>query len=121
MSEQPALVMKSGSPLSAIFIPSVELVDVHKTETNTRLNFKVPEQWILVHLPKGFVALNGCSLTVGADVDNGELQCSPYTRNAGSYHIWPGHCWQTHKLGPWTANTNDRRHDRKMGLTIKNS
>ena len=62
-----------GDILSGHIHTVAELVDVHKTETNTRLNFKVPEQWIKYILPKGFVALNGCSLTVGADVDNGEF------------------------------------------------
>lgn len=36
---------------------------------NVRMRFRVPARWGKYILPKGFVSLDGCSLTVGADVE----------------------------------------------------
>lgn len=42
-----------------------EVVAVEETEDNRRVLFKVPEHIMKYVLPKGFVAVDGCSLTVG--------------------------------------------------------
>ncbi len=59
-----------GHLLSGHIHTSVTLESVEKTENNTKLTFVAPEEWIKFVLPKGFVALNGASLTVGATVEH---------------------------------------------------
>lgn len=41
------------------------IAKLEKTEDNRRLQFQVPVEWIKYILEKGFVAVDGCSLTVG--------------------------------------------------------
>eukprot|EP00241_Pyramimonas_parkeae_P012668 CAMPEP_0114254106 /NCGR_PEP_ID=MMETSP0058-20121206/16788_1 /TAXON_ID=36894 /ORGANISM="Pyramimonas parkeae, CCMP726" /LENGTH=286 /DNA_ID=CAMNT_0001368275 /DNA_START=60 /DNA_END=920 /DNA_ORIENTATION=- len=38
---------------------------VEDSENNRRLVFTVPEEWMKYILPKGFIAIDGCSLTIG--------------------------------------------------------
>ncbi|MDD4348186.1 MAG: riboflavin synthase subunit alpha [Opitutales bacterium] len=41
-----------------------EIVDIRKPENNTVIRFKVPGQWMHYVFSKGFLSINGCSLTV---------------------------------------------------------
>ncbi|WP_250657895.1 riboflavin synthase subunit alpha [Alkalimarinus coralli] len=54
-----------GHLLSGHIHTTVVVSSVEKTENNCIIKFKVPEEWIKYILEKGFVAVNGCSLTVG--------------------------------------------------------
>lgn len=47
---------------------TAELASVQQSPDNLRLAFRVPPQWMKYVLPKGFIALNGCSLTVHLSV-----------------------------------------------------
>jgi riboflavin synthase len=48
-----------------------KLVDIVKTETNCQLTFLVEQQWQKYILPKGYVSINGISLTVGEASSSG--------------------------------------------------
>lgn len=41
------------------------MTSLERTEDNRRLQFSVPPPWIKYVLEKGFIAVDGCSLTVG--------------------------------------------------------
>lgn len=42
------------------------IVEVQETENNKRLTFEIPDdKWMKYVLPKGFISVDGCSLTVG--------------------------------------------------------
>ncbi|PID42676.1 MAG: riboflavin synthase [Proteobacteria bacterium] len=68
-----------GHLLSGHIHTTVEVADIIKSENNTTLVFNAPRQWLRYILPKGFVGLNGASLTVGAEV----------TENRFSVHLIP--------------------------------
>ncbi|UZE94752.1 riboflavin synthase subunit alpha [Alkalimarinus alittae] len=59
-----------GHLLSGHIHTTVEVSSVEKTENNCIITFKVPTKWTKYILPKGFVAVNGCSLTVGEVANN---------------------------------------------------
>lgn len=59
-----------GHLLSGHIHTTVNVVSVDKPENNCIITFEVPSEWIKYILPKGFVAVNGCSLTVGEVADN---------------------------------------------------
>ena len=46
------------------------IADIQKTETNCAIYIENPEQWLKYILPKGFITVNGTSLTVGKVSDN---------------------------------------------------
>lgn len=54
-----------------------EIVSVETPENNRVVTFRVPTEWMKYILPKGFVGLDGCSLTV-VDVD----------KAAGTFSVW---------------------------------
>jgi len=54
-----------GHHVSGHVHTTAELSEVQQTQDNRRLSFRVPRQWMKYILPKGFIAVNGCSLTVG--------------------------------------------------------
>jgi riboflavin synthase len=58
-----------GHILSGHVIGTSEVVTVHNTENNRRLTFQSHPAWLKFVFNKGFMALNGCSLTV-ASVDH---------------------------------------------------
>ena len=60
-----------GHILSGHVADCVEVVAMKRSDTEARLSFLVPDQWCRYLMPKGFVALNGCSLTV-ADYDRSQ-------------------------------------------------
>ncbi|MGV2987014.1 riboflavin synthase subunit alpha [Vibrio sp. E150_011] len=57
-----------GHPLSGHVDFKTELVDILKQEDNYRIRFGLPEQWKPYVFPKGYIAINGASLTV-SEVD----------------------------------------------------
>lgn len=58
-----------GHVLSGHVHGLAEVVDVHHAEGNMRVRWRVPERCAKYVFPKGYVALNGCSLTVGTVED----------------------------------------------------
>ena len=54
-----------GHIMSGHVFGAIELIDVLKTPSNVTLVFKLPRKAKAYVLAKGFVGLNGCSLTVG--------------------------------------------------------
>lgn len=54
-----------GHLLSGHIHDQVSICKIERPENNCILWFEVSEQWLKYILPKGFVALNGCSLTIG--------------------------------------------------------
>ncbi len=59
-----------GHLLSGHIHTQARVVTIEKPDNNCIITFEVPETWTKYILPKGFVALNGCSLTVGDVVNN---------------------------------------------------
>lgn len=57
-----------GHPLSGHVDVVAKVIDVERPENNRVLTFEVPAPWIRYVFPKGFIGLNGASLTV-ASVD----------------------------------------------------
>ncbi|WP_028115402.1 riboflavin synthase [Ferrimonas senticii] len=56
------------------------LSEIDKTATNCRLRLQLPSQWMKYILHKGFVGVDGCSLTVGDVYDDGfDLHLIPET------------------------------------------
>lgn len=54
-----------------------EIISVETPENNRVITFRVPKEWMKYILPKGFIGLDGCSLTV-VDVD----------KAAGTFSVW---------------------------------
>jgi riboflavin synthase len=59
-----------GHQLSGHISCVVTIDDIVRTTDNCTLWFRVPEQQLQYLLPKGFVSLNGCSLTIGEVLDS---------------------------------------------------
>ena len=59
-----------GHLLSGHIHDTVTVTNVVKEENNVTVFFKVSSQWLDYLLPKGYVALNGASLTIGEKVQN---------------------------------------------------
>lgn len=57
-----------GHEISGHVDGTVRIIDVDATENNRILTFEAPADYMKYIFPKGFIALNGCSLTV-VDVD----------------------------------------------------
>ena len=57
-----------GHEISGHVDGTVEIIDIERPEGNCILSFRAPADYIRYIFPKGFIALNGCSLTV-VDVD----------------------------------------------------
>lgn len=55
-----------GHILSGHIIDTAPIVDVVESENNRRLTFEGSTRWMKYVFDKGFLALNGCSLTVAA-------------------------------------------------------
>lgn len=66
-----------GHPLSGHIDCQATLVDVRRPENNHVLRLQVPPQWLRYIFPKGYIAINGASLTI-AEVD----------KAAGWFEIW---------------------------------
>jgi riboflavin synthase len=59
-----------GHLLSGHVHTTAELVAIDRPENNCTLTFEVPEQWTKYIFPKGYIAINGASLTIGEVTDN---------------------------------------------------
>ncbi|MGF1776408.1 riboflavin synthase subunit alpha [Vibrio nomapromontoriensis] len=57
-----------GHPLSGHVDFKTTLVDIHQQEDNYRIRFSLPKEWKPYVFPKGYIAINGASLTV-SEVD----------------------------------------------------
>ncbi len=66
-----------GHPLSGHVDFQATLVEVRHPENNHVLRIQVPPQWMRYIFPKGYIAINGASLTI-AEVD----------RAAGCFEVW---------------------------------
>ena len=66
-----------GHPLSGHIDFQATLVEVRHPENNHVLRVQVPPQWMRYVFPKGYIAINGASLTI-AEVD----------RAAGCFEVW---------------------------------
>lgn len=66
-----------GHPLSGHVDFQATLVEVRHPENNHVLRIQVPPQWMRYIFPKGYIAINGASLTV-AEVD----------RETGCFEVW---------------------------------
>lgn len=66
-----------GHPLSGHIDFQATLVEVRHPENNHVLRIQVPPQWMRYVFPKGYIAINGASLTI-AEVD----------RSAGCFEVW---------------------------------
>ncbi len=59
---------------------TAELVEITTGEKDAKIRFRVPEQWAKYVFPRGFLAVNGCSLTVAeADGDIFTIYLIPET------------------------------------------
>lgn len=54
-----------GHLLSGHIHTTADLVSVERPENNCTLTFEVPEAWSRYLFPKGYIAINGASLTIG--------------------------------------------------------
>ncbi|WP_019617033.1 riboflavin synthase [Psychromonas ossibalaenae] len=61
-----------GHLLSGHVHTQAEIVTINRTDTNCDICFSIDAQWLKYILPKGFIAIDGISLTLG-DVDNGQF------------------------------------------------
>lgn len=59
-----------GHLLSGHIHTTAECVAIDTPENNRTLQFELPPQWLRYVFPKGFIAVNGASLTVGEVSDN---------------------------------------------------
>lgn len=59
-----------GHVLSGHVHQQAVICEIEKTENNCVVWFEVDTEWMKYILPKGFVALNGCSLTIGEVISN---------------------------------------------------
>ena len=53
-----------GHLMSGHIMGTAEIIHVEKTENNHAVTFQVPKEWMKYILPKGFIGLDGASLTV---------------------------------------------------------
>lgn len=59
-----------GHLLSGHIHTTATLVDIQTPENNRTLTFEVPESWQKYLFPKGYIAINGASLTIGEVTGN---------------------------------------------------
>jgi riboflavin synthase len=59
-----------GHLLSGHVHTTAEVVAIDRPENNCTLTFEVPEQWTKYIFPKGYIAINGASLTIGEVTSN---------------------------------------------------
>lgn len=62
-----------GHLLSGHIHDTVEIIDILTEKNNVTIYFQFAPQWQDFILPKGYVSLNGCSLTIGEKVEGGRF------------------------------------------------
>lgn len=77
-----------GHMMSGHITTTINLIDRKETETNCELIFSCPDDLRPYILPKGFVGLNGCSLTIGSNVsDQFSVHLIPETLEVTTFGI----------------------------------
>src|SRR5690606_13372650 len=59
-----------GHLLSGHIHTTATIVDIERPENNCTLHFEVPQAWARYIFPKGYIAINGASLTIGDVLGN---------------------------------------------------
>lgn len=93
-----------GHLMSGHIIDQVQLIKREELDTNNlRLQFSVAEQWHKYLFDKGFVGLNGCSLTVAELTPAGfSVYLIPETRRATTFDSLPEGAWVNLEIDPQT-------------------
>ncbi|MDR9467100.1 riboflavin synthase subunit alpha [Marinospirillum sp.] len=96
--------LMSGHVIDQVQLSSRQELD----ENNLRLEFTVPEQWMKYIFPKGYIGLNGCSLTVGEVESNRfSVYLIPETRRATTFGTMPEGTPVNLEIDPQTQVTVD--------------
>jgi riboflavin synthase len=66
-----------GHPISGHVDCTAKVVQIHTPDNNRVLTFMIPKEWMRYIFPKGYIALNGTSLTV-----------SGVNKSAGIFEVW---------------------------------
>ena len=76
-----------GHVVSGHISDTIEIVKIEKTDTNTAIYLQADSKWSKYLMPKGFVSLNGCSLTIGETVEEGRfsIHLIPETLNVTTF------------------------------------
>ncbi|MFC3151723.1 riboflavin synthase subunit alpha [Litoribrevibacter euphylliae] len=76
-----------GHVVSGHICDTVEIARIEATETNTAIYLQADPKWSKYLMPKGFVSLDGCSLTIGEKVDQGRfsIHLIPETLNVTTF------------------------------------
>jgi len=78
--------LMSGHVIDQVRLTSRQELD----KENLRLEFTVPEEWMKYIFAKGYIGLNGCSLTVGeVEADRFSVYLIPETRRATTFGTLP--------------------------------
>lgn len=78
--------LMSGHVIDQVALTAFQELD----EENLRLEFTVPEKWMKYIFAKGYIGLNGCSLTVGEVEENRfSVYLIPETRRATTFGTMP--------------------------------
>ena len=80
-----------GHILSGHIQTQARIVELSNTATHYNIKLEVPEAWVKFIMYKGFIAINGCSLTVGAvEANQFWIHLIPETlrvTNLGQYQV----------------------------------
>lgn len=79
-----------GHVLSGHIIDTAEVTKIVNTENNRRLRFRGNKQWMKYIFNKGFLAVNGCSLTVAAidhETEEFDINLIPETLQRTNFSI----------------------------------
>ena len=98
-----------GHLMSGHVIDQVELTARQELdENNLRLEFTVPDQWMKYIFAKGYIGLNGCSLTVGeVEANRLSVYLIPETRRATTFGEMPEGTGVNLEIDPQTQVTVD--------------
>lgn len=98
-----------GHLMSGHVIDQVQLIQRQELdENNLRLEFRVPSQWMKYVFPKGYIGLNGCSLTLGeVEEDRFSVYLIPETRRATTFGELPEGSAVNLEIDPQTQVTVD--------------
>ena len=96
--------LMSGHVIDQVQLTSRQELD----ENNLRLELTVPEQWMKYIFAKGYIGLNGCSLTVGEVEGNRfSVYLIPETRRATTFGTMPEGTPVNLEIDPQTQVTVD--------------
>ena len=96
--------LMSGHVIDQVRLAQREELD----ENNLRLVFAVPAQWMKYVFPKGYIGLNGCSLTIAEVDEQGfSVYLIPETRRATTFGEMPEGTLVNLEIDPQTQVTVD--------------